>query len=141
MDYKDVDRLRRLVSDRGRIEPRRKTGLTAKDQRKLTRAIKRARHVALLPYTAAHLRVTSAYRQASRAARYDPPAPPAAEPEAAPAVAETPVEADAPVVVEAPEAPATDAAAEPDMPSDEPGSGCRGGRGPGGRRDPRGPRD
>ena len=75
MDYKDVDRLRRLVSDRGRIEPRRKTGLTAKDQRKLTREIKRARHVALLPYTASHLRSTAEFRQASRAARYDAPRP------------------------------------------------------------------
>ncbi len=71
IDYKDVDRLRRLVSERGRIDPRRKTGLTAKDQRKLTREIKRARFMALLPYTAAHMRVASEFRQAARAARME----------------------------------------------------------------------
>ena len=56
VDYKDVNRLRRYISDRGKIEPRRKTGTCAKHQRVLTDALKRARHVALLPYTAAHLR-------------------------------------------------------------------------------------
>lgn len=56
IDYKDVNRLRRYISDRGKIEPRRKTGTCAKHQRVLTDALKRARHVALLPYTAAHLR-------------------------------------------------------------------------------------
>jgi len=71
IDYKDVDKLRRLISERGKIEPRRKTGLIAKDQRKLTRAIKRARHLALLPYTAEHMRSTSQYRQSMRAARVE----------------------------------------------------------------------
>lgn len=66
IDYKDVDKLKKLISDRGRIEPRRKTGLTAKDQRKLSREIKRARFVALLPYTAEHMRQTSRYRMVSR---------------------------------------------------------------------------
>lgn len=56
VDYKDVSRLRRYVSDRGKIEPRRKTGTCAKHQRCLTMAIKRARHVALLPFTAEHIR-------------------------------------------------------------------------------------
>lgn len=56
IDYKDVGRLRRFVSDRGRIEPRRKTGTCAKHQRRLTIALKRARHIALLPYTAEHVR-------------------------------------------------------------------------------------
>lgn len=69
IDYKDVDKLKKLISDRGRIEPRRKTGLTAKDQRKLAREIKRARHVALLPYTAEHMRQTSRYRMVSRMAQ------------------------------------------------------------------------
>lgn len=56
VDYKDVGRLRRYLSDRGKIEPRRKTGTCAKHQRRLTVALKRARHVALLPYTADHIR-------------------------------------------------------------------------------------
>ena len=56
IDYKDVGRLRRFISDRGRIEPRRKTGTCAKHQRRLTIALKRARHIALLPYTAEHVR-------------------------------------------------------------------------------------
>lgn len=51
VDYKDIPRLRRFVSDRGMIEPRRKTGNCAKHQRSLTTAIKRARHLALLSFT------------------------------------------------------------------------------------------
>lgn len=51
IDYKDVDLLRRFVSDRGKILPRRVTGTSAKYQRQLTRAIKRARQMAFLPYT------------------------------------------------------------------------------------------
>ncbi|NLI90091.1 MAG: 30S ribosomal protein S18 [Epulopiscium sp.] len=50
IDYKDVNTLRRFVSDRGKILPRRITGNSAKAQRKVTIAIKRARHLALLPY-------------------------------------------------------------------------------------------
>lgn len=69
IDYKDVDRLKKLISDRGRIEPRRKTGLTAKDQRKVAREIKRARQVALLPYTADHMRQTSRFRMVTRMAQ------------------------------------------------------------------------
>ena len=56
IDYKNVDGLRRYLSDRGKIEPRRKTGTCAKHQRRLTAALKRARHLALLPYTADHFR-------------------------------------------------------------------------------------
>jgi len=52
IDYKDVARLRRFLSERGKIEPRRKTGLSAKRQRALAVAIKRARHLALLPFVA-----------------------------------------------------------------------------------------
>jgi small subunit ribosomal protein S18 len=51
VDYKDVPRMRRFISDRGMIEPRRKTGTCAKHQRSLTTAIKRARHLALLSFT------------------------------------------------------------------------------------------
>ena len=50
VDYKDVNRLRRFLSERGKIEPRRKTGTCARHQRALTVALKRARHVALLPF-------------------------------------------------------------------------------------------
>lgn len=56
IDYKDVARLRRFISDRGKIEPRRKTGTCARHQRVLSVAIKRARHLALLPFTAEHAR-------------------------------------------------------------------------------------
>lgn len=52
IDYKDVARIRRFVSERGKIVPRRMSGCCAKHQRQLTTAIKRARHIALLPYTA-----------------------------------------------------------------------------------------
>ena len=52
IDYKDVTRLKRFVSERSKILPRRVTGTCAKHQREITVAIKRARHLALLPYTA-----------------------------------------------------------------------------------------
>jgi small subunit ribosomal protein S18 len=61
IDYKDPARLRRYVSDRGKIEPRRKTGTCAKHQRGLAIAIKRARHIALLPFTPDHIRKTGAF--------------------------------------------------------------------------------
>ncbi len=50
VDYKDVAKLRRYLSERGKIVPRRVTGTCARHQRQLTVAIKRARHLALLPY-------------------------------------------------------------------------------------------
>jgi len=52
IDYKDVDLLKRFISERGKILPRRVTGTSAKYQRKLTVAIKRARTMALLPFVA-----------------------------------------------------------------------------------------
>ena len=52
INYKDVAKLRRFVSERGKILPRRMTGTCAKHQRQLTLAIKRARIIALLPFTA-----------------------------------------------------------------------------------------
>jgi small subunit ribosomal protein S18 len=61
IDYKDVSRLRRFLSDRGRIEPRRKLGTCARHQRALSQALKRARHLALLPYTAEHIRAAGSY--------------------------------------------------------------------------------
>ena len=51
IDYKDVAKLRKYVSERGKILPRRITGNCAKHQRALTVAVKRARHVAIMPYT------------------------------------------------------------------------------------------
>lgn len=50
-NYKEVDTLQRFMTDRAKIRPRRQTGLSAKNQRKLAREIKRARHLALIPYT------------------------------------------------------------------------------------------
>ena len=55
IDYKESVKLRRYISERGKIEPRRKTGVCAKHQRVLAMAIKRARHLALLPYVSAHI--------------------------------------------------------------------------------------
>ena len=51
IDYKDVGKLRRYISERGKILPRRISGNCAKHQRQLTVAIKRARNIALLPFT------------------------------------------------------------------------------------------
>ncbi|MBA2489387.1 MAG: 30S ribosomal protein S18 [Chloroflexi bacterium] len=56
IDYKEVNRLRRYLSERAKIEPRRKTGTCAEHQRALSTALKRARHVALLPYAPQHVR-------------------------------------------------------------------------------------
>ena len=58
VDYKDISNIRRFITDRGRIEPGKKSGNCAKCQRTLTIALKRARHLALLPYAPHHLRVT-----------------------------------------------------------------------------------
>ena len=58
IDYKNPVKLRRYISDRGKIEPRRRTGTCARHQRALATAIKRARHLALLPYVPAHIRKT-----------------------------------------------------------------------------------
>ena len=52
IDYKDINRLRRFVNERGKILPRRTTGTCAAHKRQLTVAIKRARQIALLPYVA-----------------------------------------------------------------------------------------
>ena len=56
IDYKDPMKLGRYISDRGKIEPRRKSGTCARHQRALSVAIKRARYLALLPYVPAHIR-------------------------------------------------------------------------------------
>jgi small subunit ribosomal protein S18 len=56
IDYKDVNRLKRYLSERAKIEPRRKTGTCARHQRALSIALKRARHMALLPFIGPHSR-------------------------------------------------------------------------------------
>lgn len=73
IDYKDISQLRRFISDRGRMEPRRKTGVCAKHQRALSVALKRARHIALLPYTPEHIRVTGAFTPRETPAREHAP--------------------------------------------------------------------
>lgn len=54
IDYKDPEQLKRFITDRGKIIPRRISGATASQQREITNSIKRARYLALLPYTVAH---------------------------------------------------------------------------------------
>ena len=51
LDYKNADQLKKFVNERGKILPRRATGACAKHQRVITLAVKRARHIAILPYT------------------------------------------------------------------------------------------
>jgi small subunit ribosomal protein S18 len=58
IDYKDAVKMRQYISDRGKIDPRRKTGTCAKHQRALAVAIKRARHLALIPYVPGHINKT-----------------------------------------------------------------------------------
>ncbi len=55
IDYKDVRTLKNMVSERGKIIPRRVTGTSARHQRQLTNAIKRARYMALMPYCVDHM--------------------------------------------------------------------------------------
>jgi small subunit ribosomal protein S18 len=55
-DYKDVDVLRRFVNERGKIVPRRLTGVSPANQRKLALAVKRARHLALLPFVSDNMK-------------------------------------------------------------------------------------
>jgi small subunit ribosomal protein S18 len=58
IDYKNSALLRPYISDRGKIAPRRKSGVCARHQRRLAISIKRARHLALLPYVSEHVRKT-----------------------------------------------------------------------------------
>src|SRR5437660_4971724 len=100
VDYKDLGRLRRFLSERGKIEPRRKTGTCAAHQRSLNVALKRARQLALLPFTAEHIRVTGVLVR-------EPGAPPFRGGRPRPAEVEAPE-------VAAPAAPADGAAAPAD---------------------------
>src|SRR2546421_5647868 len=98
VDYKDLGRLRRFLSERGKIEPRRKTGTCATHQRSLNVALKRARQLALLPFTAEHIRITGVVVREPGAPpfRGARPRPPEAEGEAAPAAPEAAVDGQAP---------------------------------------------
>jgi len=62
VDWKAVDALKRFVMENGTIRSRQKTGACARHQRQLASAIKRARSVALLPYTTQHVRITTFWR-------------------------------------------------------------------------------
>ena len=75
IDYKDVGRIRRYISERGKIDPRRKSGTCAKHQRMLTTALKRARLMALLPYTAEHVRAMMSPQARAMAGGPPPPKP------------------------------------------------------------------
>src|SRR5213594_578548 len=75
IDYKDVGRIRRYISERGKIDPRRKSGSCAKHQRMLTTALKRARFMALLPYTAEHVRSLMSPQARAMAGGPPPPKP------------------------------------------------------------------
>ena len=75
IDFKDVGRIRRYISERGKIDPRRKSGTCAKHQRMLTTALKRARLMALLPYTAEHVRAMMSPQARAMAGGPPPPKP------------------------------------------------------------------
>ena len=51
LDYKNYDQMKKFINEKGKILPRRATGACAKHQREITTAVKRARHIAILPYT------------------------------------------------------------------------------------------
>lgn len=104
VDYKDLNILRRYVNDRGKILPSRQTGTTAKEQRMVARAVRRARELALLPYVVTEFSADrremarGGSRQRSGGRRPEPPVQAAEAPVEAPvqAAAEAPVEAPAP---------------------------------------------
>ena len=122
IDYKDVQRIRRFVSEWGKIESRRKTGTCSPHQRQLSTAIKRARHLALLPYTGGHsqMELGRPDRGGPRGPRppfrdgpprdYAPPSSGAPASDAPAADAGAPAETDAPAPeAAAPEAPVAEA--------------------------------
>lgn len=116
IDFRDAGKLRRYISERAKIEGRRKTATCSKHQRQMAEAIKRARHLAMLPFTLAHIRQSGIGGYRSMGGRYGSPQgdrPPfmqhPAQPFAAPATAAQPAGAAAP----APTAQAAPASAEP----------------------------
>ena len=70
IDYKDASRLRRFISDWAKIESRRKTGTCSRHQRGLTQALKRARHMALIPFTGSHTLVELGRFEGPRSDRF-----------------------------------------------------------------------
>jgi small subunit ribosomal protein S18 len=102
IDYKDIARLRRHLSERGKIEPRRKTGTCARHQRALAVALKRARHVALLPYTAEHIRISGMVLRSPEDRRPSDRGPRFPRPEQAPVAAAAVAPADGAAAAEAP---------------------------------------
>jgi len=126
IDFKDVGRIRRYISERGKIDPRRKSGTCAKHQRMLTAALKRARLMALLPYTAEHVRGLMSPQARAMAGGPPPPKPerppyrsgefrPAGRPPMPPVAAQAqPAQPAAPAPqAPAPQAPAPKAPTEP----------------------------
>jgi small subunit ribosomal protein S18 len=110
VDYKDLGRLRRFLSERGKIEPRRKTGTCAAHQRSLNVALKRARQLAMLPFTAEHIRITGVLVREPGAAPFrGSRGPRPIEPEAA----EAPEGAATPDVAAEEHAPVAEGAAAP----------------------------
>ncbi|MEE8518476.1 MAG: 30S ribosomal protein S18 [Dehalococcoidia bacterium] len=115
IDYKNVQRIKRFISDWGKIESRRKTGTCSPHQRQLSLAIKRARELALLPYSGSHslielTRFDPRGDRGRRPSRFDGP-PAAAAPAATAPAADAPA-ADAPAAdAPAADAPAADAPA------------------------------
>jgi len=103
IDYKDPAKFGRYISDRAKIEPRRRTGTCARHQRMLAKAIKRARHLALLPFVPEHVRLSGVVTSVVPVA-----AAPLAEPES---LAERPVRSKPVVAQEAPSEPASGEAA------------------------------
>ena len=108
IDYKDPAKFGRYVSDRAKIEPRRRTGTCARHQRMLAKSIKRARHLALLPFVPEHVRVGGVVVTGVAAP------PPVISPEAA---AERLAKAKPAAVVEAPPAEAAAGETAPDKAS------------------------
>ncbi|MBR6331561.1 MAG: 30S ribosomal protein S18 [Dehalococcoidales bacterium] len=104
IDYKDIAMLTRYISDRGKIEPRRRTGTCNRHQHALALAIKQARHIALLPFVPEHIHkqgmVPPLTTGAPKAEKAPAEAAPAAEAPAVEAAAEAPV-AEAPAAEEA----------------------------------------
>ncbi|MBI4312623.1 MAG: 30S ribosomal protein S18 [Chloroflexi bacterium] len=110
IDYKDYNRLQRFLSERARIMPRRRSGTCTRHQRMLCLAIKRARHLALLPYTADHILSSIGLPYVARPQPVAAAPQPVAAPQAA--VAAQPVAPPQPVVAADP-APAAQPAAAP----------------------------
>ncbi|MDO8473759.1 MAG: 30S ribosomal protein S18 [Dehalococcoidia bacterium] len=120
IDFRDATKLRRYISERAKIEGRRKTATCSKHQRQMAEAIKRARHLAMLPFVLAHIRQSGIGGYRSMTGRFGPPGerPQFAPPAAAQPVAAQPVAAQ-PVVVQPvaaqPAVPAAQAAPVPDQ--------------------------